>query len=60
MMRSIILLISWILLCVYDLQGQKQDYVWFLGIDQSIEPGIQGMIGEKSIFNSLRFCLIPQ
>ncbi len=27
-----------------DISAQKQDYIWFLGKDQSLEPGIQGMM----------------
>lgn len=51
-MRLLVLIICFILhsICIY---AQKQDYVWFLGIDQSSAPGIQAMKWDMNVPNPM-------
>ncbi len=50
MKKSFTILFSLIYLVTY---AQKEDYVWFLGIDQSGKPGIQGMMMDWNIQNTV-------
>lgn len=44
MIRLLIIPLLLVLITSFDTLAQKEDYIWFLGKDQSAEPGVQGMM----------------
>lgn len=49
MKHALLLLLICIHTCTY---AQKEDYIWFLGKDQSTDPGIQGMVWDWNTQNA--------
>lgn len=49
MKQALFILLAIVHTCTY---AQKEDYVWFLGKDQSTDPGIQGMVWDWNTQNA--------